>query len=357
MITNSVAETAGQRLQLAITHSFVARTAADAGYYELALACFLKALDIYIREEQWQPVADLYYRAAFVEAALGFKAGALGWLHLSADVDRAIGRNDDVAKTLARAREVRKNFVKFTAAGLAATQQLSTIEQLVGGILQQAAIDTDTGQSPRHFISATHVPGIGTVTARGVHGGGQSRILLSSHLDDFLDRAVLQEWPIGVIAAEAVDLRIMQRIINEPALLDDLHSRALETLVCKLCEGFGAQAHVTPPTRDGGYDVEAVFRVGDSNYRVLIEAKRWKQDRKVGIATVDRVLGVRHRLNADKVCIVTTSSFSNVAKCVVAKLQTEIDLVDRGGLLDWVHRVLVPSGDTGFNLPTIRLHE
>src|SRR5437870_10120847 len=73
MITNSVAETAGQRLQLAISRSFVARTAAEAGYYELALACFLKALDIYIREEQWQPVADLYYRAAFVEAAMGSK--------------------------------------------------------------------------------------------------------------------------------------------------------------------------------------------------------------------------------------------------------------------------------------------
>jgi hypothetical protein len=123
MITNSVAETPGQRVQLAMTRSFVARAAADAGYYELALVCFLKALDIYIREQQWQPVADLYYRAAFVEAALGFKAGALGWLHLSADVDRAIGRNDDVAKTLARAREVRENFVKFTAVGLAATQK------------------------------------------------------------------------------------------------------------------------------------------------------------------------------------------------------------------------------------------
>jgi hypothetical protein len=67
------------------------------------------------------------------------------------------------------------------------------------------------------------------------------------------------------------------------------------------------------------------------------------------------MLGVRHRLNPDKVCIVTTSTFSNVAKSVVAQLQTEIDLVDRGGLLDWIHRVLVPSGDKGLRLPGIRL--
>jgi HJR/Mrr/RecB family endonuclease len=354
MIMSSVAETRGQRLQLAITRSFVARTAGVAGHYEHALACYLKALDIYIVEGQWQAVADLYYRVGFVEAALGFKAGALGWLYLSADVDRTIGRNADATKTLTRARDIQYNFANFTAAGWAARHQLSIMQRIVGGVLQQSLIETEQ-ESPRHFIQSTHVPGIGSVTAQGLAAGSRSQYSVKAQLDDCLEEAALQEWPVGVIAGEAVGLRIMQRILNEPALLDDLHPRALETLVCKLCEGFGAKAQVTPATRDGGFDVSAVFRLGDSDFRILIEAKRWKQERKVGLATVDRMLGVRHRLNPDKVCIVTTSTFSNVAKSVVAQLQTEIDLVDRGGLLDWIHRVLVPSGDKGLRLPGIRL--
>jgi len=45
-IASSVATTAGQRLQVAGTYSFVAKIARNAGYHQLTLNCYLRVLDL-----------------------------------------------------------------------------------------------------------------------------------------------------------------------------------------------------------------------------------------------------------------------------------------------------------------------
>ena len=76
-------------------------------------------------------------------------------------------------------------------------------------------------------------------------------------------------------------------------------------------------------------------------------------DRKVGIATVDRLIGVKQRLKADKVVLASTRKFTNIAKKAAAELHTEIVLVDRYGLADWVEQYLLPSEEGALRLPSI----
>jgi restriction endonuclease Mrr len=60
-------------------------------------------------------------------------------------------------------------------------------------------------------------------------------------------------------------------------------------------------------------------------------------------------------MNADKAIIVTTSTFSNVARQTVAKLDMEIELVDRAGLNEWIKKYLIPADGSPITLPPIPL--
>jgi len=75
-----------------------------------------------------------------------------------------------------------------------------------------------------------------------------------------------------------------------------------EELVADLYTALGS-TEVTPPTQDGGYDVEAV----KEGTTLFLEAKRW-DDTPVGIKTARELVGVGAHGNADRVTIVTSSS-------------------------------------------------
>lgn len=203
----------------------------------------------------------------------------------------------------------------------------------------------------------TEVYGLGIVAISAITPSLIDALRMADRLGDTLLEFVDTDWPRAVIAAAAVDLRVISRILEAPEVLDDLEPRALEVLIGKLFRGFGASVELTKETRDGGYDVEANFLIGEVRFRVLIEAKRWRQDRKVGLATVDRLIGVKTRLKADKVVLATTSTFTNVAKQAAAELHTEIELVDRDGLADWVEQYLLPGEGSALRLPSIPVKE
>lgn len=347
-IACSIAKSRGEKLQLARTYWYVGREARTFKLFDDSLTAFVRAADTYVLDKRWEQVADAYQNLGLVEAEIGDKTGALGWLHISSDVDYAIGRPEEAEKTLSLARKMNADFIQYTAAGREASRRLSLIQGLSKNIREATAHELNYPNT--HFIAIQDIPGLGQVIESGTTDGKSYR----GHweLSDCLCDSIINQWPIGTISAQSVDLRLIQRLSKEPTLLDNLEPRALEMIVAKLFEGFGATVHVTKETRDGGYDVGADFQLGDSTYRVLIEAKKWRRDRKVGLGIVDRALGVSHRLSPNKVCIVTTSTFSNVAKQSVATLTSEIDLVDRNGLAGWISAHLVPSPNHGINLPS-----
>lgn len=86
-----------------------------------------------------------------------------------------------------------------------------------------------------------------------------------------------------------------------------------ERYLAKLWSKIGYNAAVTPPTRDGGYDIEATRpKLGKNDpERVLIEAKN--HHKQLSISEVQRYTAVFDGEDADRFVIVCTGGFSKPA--------------------------------------------
>lgn len=103
------------------------------------------------------------------------------------------------------------------------------------------------------------------------------------------------------------------RVLRRPKDMYSIASRDFEKLIAfALSQSGYDHVRLTPPTRDGGYDIEAI-RNGPISQRLLVECKRYAQDRKVGRPTLDGLLGVLQREKANQALLATTSSFSKDA--------------------------------------------
>lgn len=321
-------------LQIARTNWFLGELAFEEYRPDLSTKFFTIAAESYVSRRLWPQVTTLYSNLGISEAGAGHTGSALGWLSLAAQVSRSLNDNDGAGLKMKLADEIKKEPVRF----FAPTMQLKKV------------LASQNIQPPQAKIAEVY--GLGVVAVSALTPTVLEALRLPDTIGDTLLDLIEEEWPEGVIAAAAVDLRIISRILEKPDLLDDLEPRAFEVLISKLFQGFSAEVELTKETRDGGYDVGATFEIGSVRFRVLIEAKKWKS-RKVGIATVDRLIGVKQRLGADKVVLATTSTFTSVAKGVAAQLHTEIELVDSEGVHKWVERYLLPTEGSAIRLPSI----
>jgi hypothetical protein len=114
-----------------------------------------------------------------------------------------------------------------------------------------------------------------------------------------------------------------------------LSARQFEELVAELWSRLGYEVELTLPTRDGGRDVIAVRR-SEANLRFLIECKRYSPPRKVGVAPVRSLYGVKTHENATKGILATTSSFTSEALRLFAAHYWELEPRDYEGVLAWI---------------------
>lgn len=338
-IARTVCTTESHELQIGRTNWHLAELAFWEFLPDLSTHFLTDGAEEYVSRRRWPQVATLYSNLGLSEAGAGHTGAAIGWLNLSAQVSRSLNEEGQAELTESVANAIRREPGRF----FAPTMQMKKL------------VSSPAVAPPGALV--TEVYGLGIVAISAITPSLIDALRMADRLGDTLLEFVDTDWPRAVIAAAAVDLRVISRILEAPEVLDDLEPRALEVLIGKLFRGFGASVELTKETRDGGYDVEANFLIGEVRFRVLIEAKRWRQDRKVGLATVDRLIGVKTRLKADKVVLATTSTFTNVAKQAAAELHTEIELVDRDGLADWVEQYLLPGEGSALRLPSIPVKE
>jgi len=98
-----------------------------------------------------------------------------------------------------------------------------------------------------------------------------------------------------------------------------------EMLVADLYEELGYDSEVTPPSRDGGYDVIATRSSPGIAERLLVERKRYEQP--VGVELVRNLWGVVDRQHATKGVLITTSRFTKPAK-LFADAGHRVELID-----------------------------
>jgi hypothetical protein len=156
-------------------------------------------------------------------------------------------------------------------------------------------------------------------------------ILISS---EFVDLYVSPRSPIEVSETFVeVDRRIAEAILKNPSIFDSMDPRYFEELVASIYSKLGFEVFLTKRTRDGGRDIVVVGQKAQSILKFIVECKRYRRDRKVGIAAVQRLWGVKVSEGATKAILATTASFSRPAKEFAQKHLWELDLVDYKQLL------------------------
>jgi hypothetical protein len=98
---------------------------------------------------------------------------------------------------------------------------------------------------------------------------------------------------------------------NDPEQLRELGPPLFEAVIAELLAGFGWEVSLTPPTRDGGYDILGVTADASGlKTSWVVECKRYAADNKVGVEIARQLAGVMGHIGVPNAVIVTTSSFT-----------------------------------------------
>jgi hypothetical protein len=140
--------------------------------------------------------------------------------------------------------------------------------------------------------------------------------------------------PRIVMATEA----IVEQLKKRPESVHDLSPRKFEELLAELLSNMGWRVELTPATRDGGKDLLAYLDTEVGEILCLVEAKKHRRDRKVGIDLVRSLYGTLCDYQANSAMLVTTSSFSPDAHEFQKKHRYQLSLRDYGHIVDWIQR-------------------
>ena len=102
-----------------------------------------------------------------------------------------------------------------------------------------------------------------------------------------------------------------------------------ESLCAGLVRSLGWDAHVTPPSHDGGFDLRLVNR--KTGFTAIAECKLYAPDNPVGRPLVQKLRGANASAQADGMIFFTTSSYTAEARAYAA--ETDVRLVDGNELL------------------------
>lgn len=143
------------------------------------------------------------------------------------------------------------------------------------------------------------------------------------------------------------DVLISQEIVelaSNPEKLRDIRSERFERIIAELLAGQGYDVQITPPTRDGGYDIMAIRRDAFGiETTTIVECKRYAPEHKVPVDIIRGLYGVKSYLGVSNALLVTTSNFTRDARKFV-ETKYDIQLFDAADLAKWI-RSYVPTPD------------
>lgn len=140
--------------------------------------------------------------------------------------------------------------------------------------------------------------------------------------------------PRIVIASAA----LVEALKNKPESIYELPPRKFEELIADLLTNMGWEVELTGATRDGGKDILAYLSTDLGRLLCLVEAKRYRRDRQVGVELVRSLYGTLYDHQANSAMLVTTSSFSADAREFQKKHQYHLALRDYADIIGWLHQ-------------------
>lgn len=127
---------------------------------------------------------------------------------------------------------------------------------------------------------------------------------------------------------KALDIRKAQSIVSIVSEFKDSPTD-FENYCADLLRLAGWEVEVTPPTRDGGFDLKLIDKEG---VVFLAECKCYAPSNRIGRPVIQKLQGANVLENADGLLVITTSNFTKEARDYADK--TGVILLDGGDLLD-----------------------
>jgi hypothetical protein len=130
------------------------------------------------------------------------------------------------------------------------------------------------------------------------------------------------------ISVAAVSDELIRFLAANPAAMYELPPRKFEELMAELYERQGFDVRLTQETRDGGVDLYVVSHGPSGPLLTLVDAKRHRRDRPVGVGLVRQHYGVVEAQRASAGVVATTSYFSQDAKAFQQTVGFRLGLID-----------------------------
>jgi restriction system protein len=129
---------------------------------------------------------------------------------------------------------------------------------------------------------------------------------------------------------------LIERIRANPEELYSLEPRKFEELVADILRARGYEITLTPPSKDGGFDMFAARKDDLGSFLYLVECKRYAPSHKVGVSVVRSLHGVVQQKQANAGIVITSSFFTKGAKEFQENVPHQMHLRDYLALQKWL---------------------
>ncbi len=134
--------------------------------------------------------------------------------------------------------------------------------------------------------------------------------------------------------------KILKQLQQRPDDIYNMSPREFEMFTASILERMGYEITLTPQTRDGGIDILAAKKEQLGAFLCLVQCKKQKPSRPVGIAVVRELYGVLQAERATYASVFTTSFFSKSAIDFQQRFEHQLSLVDYNAIKDILQRVI-----------------
>lgn len=131
---------------------------------------------------------------------------------------------------------------------------------------------------------------------------------------------------------------LIKYLKRNPAAMYQIKPRQFEELIAEILASYKWEVQLTPPTKDGGYDIFAISKDISTGLKTswVIECKKYKRENKVSVDIVRALYGVKSNLGVANALLATTSFFTKGAE-EFKESRYDIELKDYRDILEWIN--------------------
>ena len=134
----------------------------------------------------------------------------------------------------------------------------------------------------------------------------------------------------------SVNYHILEMAKEDPTMMRQISPRKFEELVADLLFRQGYDVQLTPPTKDGGFDIFAAQKSALGKFLFLVECKKYDETNRVGVEIVRALHGVVQQHQATAGIVATTSFFTSGAREFQRRIEHQMSLRDYFDIQNWL---------------------